>query len=59
MVKAAAIPSKSILFNIDQKADTISKTEFDAVLTVFVKVFNEMLGYYGKQGYVADFERKT
>ena len=58
MVKAAAIPSKSILFNIDQKADTISKTEFDAVLTVFVEVFNEMLGYYGKQGYVADFERK-
>jgi len=57
MEKSAAIPSKSILFNIDQKADTISKTEFDAVLAVFVKVFNEMHGYYGKQGYVAEFER--
>ena len=57
MEKAAAIPSTSILFNIDQKADTISKTEFDAVLAVFVKVFNEMRGYYGKQGYVAEFER--
>ena len=57
MEKSAAIPSKSILFNIDQKADTISKTEFDAVLAVFVKVFNEMRGYYGKQGYVAEFER--
>jgi len=57
MEKAAAVPSKSILFNIDQKADTISKTEFDAVLAVFVKVFNEMLGYYGKQGYVAEFEK--
>lgn len=55
--RAVAIPSKSILFNIDQKADTISKTEIDAVLTVFVKVFNEMCGYYGKQGYVAQFER--
>jgi len=57
MKRAADTPSKSILFNIDQKADTISKTEVDAVLAVFVKVFNEMCGYYGKQGYVAQFER--
>ncbi len=57
MRRAVAIPSKSILFNIDQKADTISKSEIDAVLSVFVKVFNEMQGYYGKQGYVAQFER--
>ena len=57
MKRAAEIPSKSILFNIDQKADTISKSEVDAVLAVFVKVFNEMCGYYGKQGYVAQFER--
>jgi hypothetical protein len=55
--KAAAIPSKSILFNIDQKADIISKTQVDALLSVFVKVFNEMCGYYGKQGYIAQFER--
>lgn len=55
--KAAAIPSKSILFNIDQKADIISKTQIDALLSVFVKVFNEMCGYYGKQGYIAQFER--
>jgi energy-coupling factor transporter ATP-binding protein EcfA2 len=57
MKRAAETPSKSILFNIDQKADTISKAEVDAVLAVFVKVFNEMCGYYGKQGYVAQFER--
>ena len=55
--KACIIPSKSILFNIDQKADVISKTEFDAVLAVFVKVFDEMNGYYGKQGHIAQFER--
>ncbi len=55
--KAVAIPSKSILFNIDQKADVISKAEFDALLSVFVKVFNEMRGYYGKQGYIAQFEQ--
>ena len=55
--RAAEIPSKSILFNIDQKADTITKKEIDAVLAVFVKVFNEMRGYYGKHGYVAQFEQ--
>jgi hypothetical protein len=55
--RATAIPSKSILFNIDQKADVISKTQIDALLAVFVKVFNEMRGYYGKQGHIARFER--
>jgi hypothetical protein len=55
--KAVSIPSKSILFNIDQKADVISKTQVDALLAVFVKVFDEMCGYYGKQGHIAQFER--
>jgi energy-coupling factor transporter ATP-binding protein EcfA2 len=55
--RAAGIPSKSILFNIDQKADVISKTQADALLAVFVKVFDEMSGYYGKQGHIAQFER--
>jgi hypothetical protein len=55
--KAVAIPSKSILFNIDQKADVISKTQSDALLAVFVKVFDETCGYYGKQPYIAQFER--
>ena len=50
--KAVSIPSKSILFNIDQKADVISKTQVDALLAVFVKVFDEMCGYYGKQGHI-------
>lgn len=55
--KAISIPSKSILFNIDQKAEIISKSQIDALLSVFVKVFNEMCGYFGKQGYIAQFER--
>lgn len=55
--RAVGIPSKSILFNIDQKADVISKTQIDALLAVFVKVFDEMCGYYGKQGHIAHFER--
>jgi hypothetical protein len=56
--RAAKIPSESILFNIDQKADVISKNEFDALLAVFVKVFDEHCGYYGKHPYIAQFERE-
>ena len=55
--RAASIPSKSILFNIDQKADVITTKQMDALLSVFVKVFDEMCGYYGKQGHIAQFER--
>ncbi len=55
--KACSIPSVSILFNIDQKADVISKTEIDALLSVFLKVFDEHCGYYGKQPHIAQFER--
>lgn len=55
--KTCEIPSKSILFNVDQKADTINTGETDALLAVFVKVFNELCGYCGKFGYVAQFER--
>lgn len=55
--RAVAVPSKSILFNIDQKAVLISKAQVDALLSVFVQVFDEMCGYYGKQGHIAQFER--
>lgn len=57
MARAVEIPSRSILFNIDQKADVISKTQVDALLAVFQKVFDEMCGYYGKQPHIAQFER--
>jgi len=56
--RAVDIPSESILFNIDQKADVISKDEFEALIAVFVKVFDEHCGYYGKQAYIAQFERE-
>jgi hypothetical protein len=55
--KAGLIEAKSILFNIDQKATLIAKDQSDALLRVFVKVFNESRGYYGNQGHVAQFER--
>lgn len=54
--KAARIPAKSLLFNIDQKATLIAKDQTDALLKVFVKVFDESRGYFGNDGAVARFE---
>ena len=57
LTKAERISAKSLLFNIDQKATVIAKDQTDALLKVFVKVFDESRGYYGNQGHVARFER--
>jgi len=57
MEKADRIAAKSLLFNIDQKATLISKDQNDALLKVFVKIFDESRGYYGNQGHIARFER--
>ncbi|WP_457966857.1 BREX system P-loop protein BrxC [Arthrobacter sp. D1-29] len=57
LTKAERIPAKSLLFNIDQKATLITKDQTDALLKVFVKVFDESRGYFGNQGHVARFER--
>lgn len=57
LTKSEGIAAKSLLFNIDQKATLISKDQTDALLKVFVKVFDESRGYYGNQGHVARFER--
>ena len=44
-----------ILFNIDSKAD--SKAGRDAILSVFLKVLNEMQGYDGDHPHIAHLER--
>ena len=44
-----------ILFNIDAKAD--SKGDRDAILQVFLRVFNEKLGYSGDAPHIANMER--
>ena len=54
---ATRYPTESILFNIDQQAQITTKEEDEALLTVFYKVFNDHLGYFGAQLHVADFER--
>ncbi|NRB80667.1 MAG: BREX system P-loop protein BrxC [Saccharospirillaceae bacterium] len=53
----AAIQKKNkvILFNIDSRADTDDKE--DAILKVFLKVFNEQLGYSGDHAHIAHLER--
>lgn len=55
--RADRIAAKSLLFNIDQKATLISKDQNDALLKVFMKIFDESRGYYGNQGHIARFER--
>ncbi len=47
-----------ILFNIDSKSATDSKMNKDAIKDVFMKVFNDYLGYCGSIPFLADFERK-
>jgi hypothetical protein len=54
---SASIPARSILFNIDQKFDGVGGDHTAPILEVFIKVLNELQGYYGKQGYIAKFER--
>lgn len=44
-----------ILFNIDAKAD--NKSERDAILQVFLRVFNEKLGFSGDAPHIANMER--
>lgn len=48
--------SESILFNIDQQAQITNKTESNAILQVFYKVFYDHLGYYGFRPFIANFE---
>ncbi len=56
VLAATRIPSESILFNIDQQAQITSKSDENAILSVFYKVFFDHLGYYGFQPHVAEFE---
>ena len=44
-----------ILFNIDSKAD--NRAGRDAILTVFIKVLNELAGYSGDHPHIAHMER--
>ena len=47
MKLAADTPTDVILFNIDSKSESTGKQNKDAIVNVFLKVFNQMQGYCG------------
>ncbi|WP_350357503.1 BREX system P-loop protein BrxC [Paraburkholderia fungorum] len=53
--RAVAGKTDVILFNIDSKAD--AKSDRDAILQVFLRVFNEMQGLSGDAPHLAEMER--
>lgn len=57
--KVATIPTESILFNIAAKSDGITSmgSAIDPVLSIFLKVFNELLGYDPLNPEIAEVER--
>ena len=57
MEKTLRIPSKSILFNIDQKVDATIQETSNQIVEVFLKVFNELCGYCSTLPFFAEFER--
>lgn len=56
MTNSGTISSDVMLFNIDSKGS--AKSGKDAIVEVFMKVFNEMQGYCGTIPYLAEFERQ-
>ncbi|EAU41314.1 ATPase-like protein [Fulvimarina pelagi HTCC2506] len=52
--RATRIPTDVVLFNVDSKA---SSNDERAILQVFIRVFNEKLGYCADFPYIADMER--
>ncbi len=55
---AAETPTDVVLFNIDSKSDSNSKQNKDAIVNVFLKVFNEMRGLCGSMPHLADLENQ-
>lgn len=58
MKLAADTNTDVVLFNIDAKSDGGSKQNKNAIVHVFLKVFNEMQGFCGTMPFLADLERK-
>lgn len=53
----ATVPTDVVLFNIDSKGEQSGKQDKDAIVSVFLKVFNEMQGFCGAIPFLADLER--
>ena len=57
MERAAHTPTQAILFNVDSKSTASAKSDSNAIVMVFNRVFNEKLGYDGANPALADLER--
>lgn len=57
ITRLCRIPTQSVLFNIQEKLDGITKSSIDPVLTIFIKEFNRKLGYDDKKPEIAQIER--
>ena len=58
MKLATQVPTDVISFNIAAKSDNSGSKNKDAIVNVFLRVFNEMQGFCGAIPWVADLERK-
>ena len=58
MANSGTISSDVMLFNIDSKGSAKVGSGKEAIVEVFMKVFNEMQGYCGSIPYLAEFERQ-
>ena len=58
MKLAASVPTDAILFNIDSKSESNGKENNDAIVSVFLKVFNKMQGFCSSNFALADLERR-
>lgn len=57
MKRTAQTPTQAILFNVDSKSTASAKSDSNAIVKVFNRVFNEKLGYDGANPALADLER--
>lgn len=55
---AGDVPTDVILFDIDAKSESDSKTDKDSIVKVLNKVFNELQGFCGSIPWIADIERQ-
>ncbi len=55
--QSAKANNKVVLFNIDSKAKSDSKSKTQAIMDIMIRAFNESVGYCGSSPWVADLER--
>lgn len=58
MKLALSVPTDVVLFNVDSKSEKTSKNSKEALVKVFLKVFNEMQGFCGMNPSIADLEKE-